>query len=350
MAYVQDSLTSDAVLLGALAEASRELAEASSVEEVAEIVGRFGRRHFLIDSIGLHLSVPSCVEYWPERRETDTFQTSIQLPVNDAGPLASVSGYWRQPRAISAPEQAVLEVVAQTASLALKILLNRAKGGPPAGQYVARERGRFFEFQRQVRGLLAVVRSIVRRTVDVPYSKEEYAAHLEGRLDAIARIQGFLLRAPEAKEDLEELGRAEFLAQAISDDRAHISGPRILLSGKAAETLGLAFHELATNAIKFGSLNRPEGSVRIFWDRQPKDRTSVQLEWREQVEAAGLTATAVEADAINKGFGFELIEKVLPYELGAKSSLAISSAGAHCAITFTAGLESSRPRGQSPPL
>lgn len=193
----------------------------------------------------------------------------------------------------------------------------------------ADERQRFFDFQRQVRGLLAVVRSVVRRMAESATSVEDFAAHLEGRLGALARIQGFLLRGPDAPVDLEELVRAEFLAQTIADERFELSGPRILVSAKEAGTLGLALHELATNSIKFGALSSTGGRVHVGWHRSASAQApaSATLEWRE------LTEHVIPA-ASHKGFGFELIEQTLPYELGGTSSIMLHPGGLVCSINF----------------
>ena len=189
-------------------------------------------------------------------------------------------------------------------------------------------RQRFFDCQRQARGLLAIVRSIVRRMTESSTSLEDFAAHLEGRLGALARIQGFLLRAPDATVDLEELVRAEFLAQTIADEQFGLSGPQILLGAKEAGTLGLALHELATNSIKFGALASARGRVRIEWRHSDaQSPASATLEWQEQTELA-------IAAPSHKGFGFVLIEETLPNELGGSSSIVLHPGGLQCSINF----------------
>jgi two-component system, chemotaxis family, CheB/CheR fusion protein len=202
-----------------------------------------------------------------------------------------------------------------------------AAAGNTSTQFQPDERKRFFDFQRQVRGLLAIIRSMVRRMAESSTSVEEYAAHLEARLGALARIQGFLLRAPDAFVDLEELVRAEFLAQSTPDERFEITGPRTLLGAKEAATLGLALHELATNSIKFGALASSDGRVQVEWSRPASRSEQIMLEWRERTPHGIAAAT-------HKGFGFELIEQTLPYELGGSSSIVLHPTGLHCSIAF----------------
>jgi two-component system CheB/CheR fusion protein len=164
---------------------------------------------------------------------------------------------------------------------------------------------------------------------DTPGSVEEYAAHLEGRLGAIARVQGFLLRAPDALVDLEELVRSEFLAQSIQDEQLVICGPRVLLNPKTAETVGLALHELTINSIKFGALENSGDRVHVVWHLEQPEHARVVLDWRERSERT-LPASAA------RGFGFELIEQTLPYELGGTSSIALYPGGLHCSLVFAA--------------
>src|SRR3712207_5418388 len=120
------------------------------------------------------------------------------------------------------------------------------------------------ELQHRVRNTLAVVRSIARRTGETSTTVEDYAMHLDGRLNAFARTQALVTRDPEAGVDLEYLVADELLAyHAKEADQVRISGPPIRLQPKAAETLGLAVHELATNAVKHGALRARQGRVEV---------------------------------------------------------------------------------------
>jgi two-component system CheB/CheR fusion protein len=102
------------------------------------------------------------------------------------------------------------------------------------------------EFRRQVRGLFAILRAIVRRSADGDISKSDYVAHLEGRIGALARAHDMLMRAPDEGVDLEEIVHAELLAQAVHSQRYRAFGPDTRVGREAAVPVALAIHELAT--------------------------------------------------------------------------------------------------------
>jgi two-component system, chemotaxis family, CheB/CheR fusion protein len=199
-----------------------------------------------------------------------------------------------------------------------------------------REQLRFFEFQRQMRSLLAVIRAITRRSALTARSTEELAAHLEGRIDALARVQGILLRLPDARVDLAELVSGEFLAHAVPENHIEISGPQVSLTSKAAASLALALHELTTNALKFGALSTPSGRLSIVWGMDRNDASTVRLEWTERGVQMPSPAPS------HKGFGLELIERTLPYELRAQTALEFTPDGIHCVIAFQPGPQTPR--------
>src|SRR5579862_4255928 len=97
-----------------------------------------------------------------------------------------------------------------------------------------REQSYLFEYRRQIRGLLAMIRAIIRRTARNDQSAEEYAGLLEGRLGALARVQDMLMRVPDEGADLMELVSAEFLAQGVPEGRVTLAGPCVPLAGKVA--------------------------------------------------------------------------------------------------------------------
>src|SRR5690349_19390808 len=95
------------------------------------------------------------------------------------------------------------------------------------------------ESQRHVKNLMATIRSIAIRTAETSASLEEFSAHFDGRLAALARTQRILVRTGSFDIDLEEMVREELLAQAAGKDTM-VQGPSVRLSSKTAEALGLA--------------------------------------------------------------------------------------------------------------
>jgi len=188
------------------------------------------------------------------------------------------------------------------------------------------------ELQRHVRNVLAVVRSMSRRTAANSRSVEDFAAHLDGRINAFARTQSVLVRFPQRSADLETLVRDELLDQAADDARVILKGPDLLLDGKTAEVMALAIHELATNATKFGAFAHPRGGVTISWIVDtPASGRRLHFEWRE----SGVPLKS--SDAREKGYGAELIERLVPYELGGMTSLEFPTDGVACTIEIPLG-------------
>jgi PAS domain S-box-containing protein len=166
------------------------------------------------------------------------------------------------------------------------------------------------ELQHRVRNILAVIRSIARRSYDDRQSAQDYVQHLDGRLSALARTQVLLTRSTSAYLDLENMIRDELLAQSARDGQFEIGGPDVRLPPKVAEVLTLAVHELATNAIKYGAFASEEGYLRVTWrlEERPDTRWLV-IRWHETgIQVLGPAPR-------HQGFGFELITRRVPYEL-----------------------------------
>jgi two-component sensor histidine kinase len=182
------------------------------------------------------------------------------------------------------------------------------------------------EFQRQLRSVFTVLRAVVRRTSEGRDDLEEYAAHLESRIGALARVNEMLLRGPIGV-DLHELVCGELLAQAVPAAQYSVDGPEIRLAREAAAPLALTLHELAMNALLHGAFGTPHGRVTVTWECVEQNGAPwLRLEWIERgVELAG-------DGPPRRGFGLEVIERTLPYELGAQATLNLSAQGAEALI------------------
>lgn len=171
------------------------------------------------------------------------------------------------------------------------------------------------ELQHRVRNTLAIVRSIVSRTAEGSDDVESVSAHIEGRLDALARVQSAITRTSSGAVDLATLIEGELLAHALHEgERLSIQGPPASLERKTAETMSLAVHELTSNAVKYGALACSGGRIAVRWAlRRREGRRWLDFNWTE----SQLDAPVGPPD--REGFGTEVLLRNLPYELGAET-------------------------------
>jgi PAS domain S-box-containing protein len=184
------------------------------------------------------------------------------------------------------------------------------------------------ELQHRSRNLLAIVQAMARQTVRTSGSLEEFESEFEGRLRTLSRVQSLLAQTNFERVELREIIEAELFARGDFSGRVVIEGPPIRLGPGPAQPLALALHELATNAVKYGALKHPSGHLSVTWCvRGVGDDEYVALEWAE----SGVPMTRPGRPR-RKGYGSELIERALPYQLGARTRLDFDSDGVRCRI------------------
>jgi PAS domain S-box-containing protein len=184
------------------------------------------------------------------------------------------------------------------------------------------------ELQHRTRNLLAVVQAMARQTVRTSPSLQAFATEFEGRLHALSHVQSLLARTDNKMIDLRAIVEAELAAHGSNEGKVKIEGPPFDLSPSAAQTMALALHELATNAAKYGALKQPSGQLAVTWrvdDEAGKRR--ILVDWRERGVTMG-----DQGPPKRKGYGSELIERALPYQLMAKTQLQFEPDGVHCSI------------------
>jgi two-component sensor histidine kinase len=149
------------------------------------------------------------------------------------------------------------------------------------------------------------------------------ADHLVGRLDAFARVQSAVARNPDAGIDLASLLADEMLAHAVHEgDTLVMKGPTVLLKPRAAESISLAIHELTTNAVKHGALRDKDGKIAVKWRVSGSDgEKRLLFEWAER--APNNHFSRENGD----GFGMELLARILPHDLGAKTDIEFRKSG-----------------------
>lgn len=184
------------------------------------------------------------------------------------------------------------------------------------------------ELQHRVRNILALIQSVVRRTLDTSDTAEDYAMHLGGRIAAMARTQAQLTRSAGRRVDLEAMLRDELLSVAAQEEQYWCEGPRVLLAPKAAEVFALAIHELATNAVKYGVFCSAGGQLEISWRAEDRDGEQWLVFSWEESRVKGVRPFKRE------GFGTELITRRVPYELRGSGSIERRADGIEARIEF----------------
>lgn len=184
------------------------------------------------------------------------------------------------------------------------------------------------ELQHRVRNIMGMIRSMANRTAPGASAVDDYRSLIEGRLLALARVQALLTREANAGGSLRGVIETEVMAQAHHGGQFHLTGPDIPLAPKAVEVLTLAFHELATNALKYGALSVPDGRLSVTWTLfEKRGRPWLSVDWIEEGAPPRKPST-------RRGFGSELIEARIPYELGGRGAITIAPEGAHCHLEF----------------
>lgn len=180
------------------------------------------------------------------------------------------------------------------------------------------------ELDHRTRNLLATVRSIASRTLTETGETAKFAA----RLAALARVQSLLSKADKDRAliGLDTLVRSELKAQGIPEELVKLEGAPVALARRQVETLALAIHELAVNALDHGALATGDGTVSLGWEVRDHGDRQLRLDW---VEHGPEPLPELEP---GRGYGRELIERALPFSLRARTRMEFRPGGLCCRI------------------
>jgi PAS domain S-box-containing protein len=183
------------------------------------------------------------------------------------------------------------------------------------------------ELSHRVKNTLAVVLSIANQTGSRAESLDEFARSFRGRIQALAAAHSLLTAVNWDAAALRAVVEQALQPYASSDgSNVQIGGDEVLLRPSAALTFSLILHELATNAAKYGALQKPGGLVAVDWRVQSHGGPELHLHWTE-------TRGPPVQPPVRRGFGLELIERSVTYELGGQAVLDYRVEGLSCEIT-----------------
>ena len=190
------------------------------------------------------------------------------------------------------------------------------------------------ELQHRTRNLMGVVRATADKTLRNSADLPDFKARYGTRLAALSRVQNLLSRLAEGERiTFDELIRSEVAALNGDAGRVALHGPSgVALRSSTVQTFALALHELATNALKYGALAQSQAQLEIRWHVEHAELEGspwLHVNWRERA----VVMPAGEG-LQRSGSGRELIERALPYQLGAKTTYVIEADGVHCTIAL----------------
>jgi two-component sensor histidine kinase/CHASE1-domain containing sensor protein len=180
------------------------------------------------------------------------------------------------------------------------------------------------ELNHRVKNTLANVLSIIALTRRRAKTLDEFVEGLDGRIRALSATHDLLTQSDWGTTLIRAVVDAELAPYRQTEEhRITIEGPDIPLAPNDALSLGLAVHELATNAAKYGSLTQAGGEVSVKWVlATPR---LVRLEWRERGGPPVKTSRG-------RGFGTDLIEKIVANELDNPVNLSFDEEGVSCTL------------------
>jgi PAS domain S-box-containing protein len=182
------------------------------------------------------------------------------------------------------------------------------------------------ELDHRLKNSFALMQSIVRLSARSATGLDAFVESLEARIRALARGQDVLVQGAGEGADLARMAHEILALHSGPDHRVLIDGPAVHVAASAVPLFNMAFHELATNAAKYGALSVPGGAVSVRWRSQAAEGgQALQLTWQER------GGPAVEPPQ-RRGFGSMLIEQALAAEFGGAIEIAFPPPGVTCTM------------------
>jgi len=166
------------------------------------------------------------------------------------------------------------------------------------------------ELAHRSKNQMAVIAAMAKQTAGTAHSLSEFVPDFERRIHGLARSTDLLLANGMAGVDLNELLTSQIASFApVSTDRVKISGPKVRLNTQAAQMMGMAAHELATNAVKYGAFADDDGRLTVLWTISGE---RLRLVWREYVK------TVHKSEDGRQGFGTTVLNSMIRRALTAE--------------------------------
>ncbi|MBM6596561.1 HWE histidine kinase domain-containing protein [Microvirga pudoricolor] len=184
------------------------------------------------------------------------------------------------------------------------------------------------ELNHRVKNILALISSLVRQSRQGVETIEDFTRDIDSRIRALASAHDQLTRTGWNAATLRGLLDMESRAWTKNGTSGpDLNGPPALLDSRAYQAIALVFHEMMTNAAKYGALSTPGGHLIVEWNFRPNGDLSI--DWRE-------TDGPPVAPPQRRGFGTIVTEQTIPFELQGKTSITFDPAGLRASFLIPA--------------
>jgi len=189
------------------------------------------------------------------------------------------------------------------------------------------------EITHRSKNLLAVIQAMARQSKVGSRTVADFEARFSGRLQALAASHDLLVQRDWHGVSIAELVKSQ-LGHYLDEHESQIeiTGLKMIVTPEAAQNIGLAVHELSTNAAKYGALSVPQGEVQVSWacKKNGDDESRFQMIW---VERGGPAVTAPS----HRGFGQIVMEQLAARALHGEAELSFNPEG----VTWTLDIPAS---------
>jgi two-component system CheB/CheR fusion protein len=188
------------------------------------------------------------------------------------------------------------------------------------------------ELNHRIKNMLMIISSLVAQTLKTTDTPLAFAEVIQGRILALSRVHDLLTANNWDQASLRDVVEGELEPYRASLDGVNIAikgVERVILTPRVTQPLTMALHELAANAAKYGALSTTEGQVEVDWHiLGTEEEPRLSIEWIE-------TGGPPVALPTRRGFGSQLIERTVTYELQAEVNREFRPEGVRCTIEFS---------------
>jgi two-component sensor histidine kinase/PAS domain-containing protein len=181
------------------------------------------------------------------------------------------------------------------------------------------------ELNHRIKNTLATVQAIAGSTIRASRTMDDFQQAFYGRIATLSKTHSLLTDNEQRLVPLKQILKNEL--EIYEDGEGHriiLSGPEVMLPAHVSVSFAMAIHELTTNALKYGALSVLAGVLRVNWT---VDETRLLMKWEE-------SNVPIARQPTRTGFGSQLLERLLPQQLGALVEMKFSPDGLKADISI----------------